>query len=47
MLEEHYGMLMTFDALSKELYFLKKGSGENVAKSGVHLLQQIQILQSE
>ena len=36
-----------FDALSKELYSLKQGSGENVAKFGVHLSQQVQILQSE
>ena len=31
-LDEHYGMAMTFDALSKELYSLKQGSGENMAK---------------
>ena len=24
MLDEHYGVMMTFDALSKELYFLKQ-----------------------
>ena len=47
MLDEHYGMVMTFDALSKELYSLKQGSGENMAKFGVHLSQQVQILQSE
>ena len=38
---------MTFDILSKELYSLKQGSGENVAEFGVHLSQQVQILQSE
>ena len=38
---------MTFTALSNELYSLKQGSGENVAKFGVHLLQQVQILQLE
>ena len=31
--------------LSKELYSLKQGSGENVAKFKVHLSQQVQILQ--
>ena len=46
-LDEYYGIVMTFDALSKELYSLKQGSRENVAKFGVHLLQQVQILQSE
>ena len=47
MLDEHYGVVMTFDTLSKELNSLKQGSGENVAKFGVHLSQQVQILQSE
>ena len=37
MLNKHYGVVMMFIALSKELYFLKKGSGENVAEFGVHL----------
>ena len=46
-LDKHCGMVMTFDALSMELYSLKQGSGENVAKFGVHLSQQVQILQSE
>ena len=32
MLDEHYGVMMTFDALSKELYSLKQGTGENVAE---------------
>ena len=32
MLDEHYGMVMTFDTLSKELYSLKQGSRENVAE---------------
>ena len=36
-----------FDILSKELYFLKQGSGGNVAKFGVHLSQQVKILQLE
>ena len=38
---------MIFDALSKELYSLKQGLSENVAKFRVCLLQQVQILQSE
>ena len=38
---------MMFDALTKELYSLMQGSNENVAELGVHLLQQVQILQSE
>ena len=33
-----------FDTLSKELYSLKQGLGENVAKFKVHLFQQVQIL---
>ena len=36
-LDKHYGIVMTFNALSKELYSLKQGSGENVAKFGFHL----------
>ena len=47
MLDEHYGVVMTFDALSKELYSLKQGMGENVAEFGVCLSQQVQILQME
>ena len=47
MLDEHYGMVIMFDALSKELYSLKQTSGENVAEFVVHLSQQAQILQSE
>ena len=44
MLGEHYGAMMTFDSLSKELYSLKKGMGENMAEFGVCLSQQVQIL---
>ena len=47
MLDEHYAVIMTFDALGKELDSLKQGSGENIAEFGVCLLQQVQILQSE
>ena len=46
-LDEHYGVIMTFDALSKELYSLEQGLSENVAEFWVHLLQQVQILQLE
>ena len=44
-LDEHYGIVMTFDILSKELYSLKQGSGEDIAKFNMHLSQQVQILQ--
>ena len=47
MLDEHYGVVMTSNALSKELYSLRQGMGENVAKCKVHLSQQVQILQME
>ena len=47
MLNKHYGMVITFDALSKEPYSLKQGLGEIMAEFRVHLLQQVQILQSE
>ena len=46
-LDKHYGVVMMFDTLSKELYSLKQELGENVAEFGVHLSQQVQILQSE
>ena len=47
MLDEHYGMVMMFDTLSKDLCSLKQGSRANVAKYRVCLLQQVQILQSD
>ena len=47
MLDEHCGIMMTFDALSKELYSLKQGMGENMAEFGLHLSQQVQILKME
>ena len=47
MLDKHYGVVMTFDALSKELYSLKQDSRENVAEFRVCLSQQVQILQLE
>ena len=46
-LDEHYGIMMTFDALSEELYSLRQGTGEYVAEFRVHLSQQVQILQME
>ena len=46
-LDEHYGIVMTFDALSKDLYSLKQGMGENVAEFRVCMSQQVQILQME
>ena len=39
MLDAHYGMVMMFDTLNKELYSLKQGSRENVAEFAVHLSQ--------
>ena len=47
MLDEHHGVVMMHDALSKELYSLKQGSGKNMARFRVCLLEQVQILQSE
>ena len=46
-LDKYYGMVMTFDTLSKELYSIKQGSRGNVAMFRVCLLQQVQILHSE
>ena len=47
MLVEHCGMAMMFDTFSKELSSLRQTLGENVAEFGVHLSQQVQILQLE
>ena len=44
-LDECYGVVMTFNTLSKVFYSLKRGMGENVAEFRVHLPQQVQILQ--
>ena len=38
---------MMFDTLSKELYSLKQGSGENVAEFRVCLSQKVQSTQEE
>ena len=45
--DEHYGVVMMFDALSKDLYSLKQGSYENLAEFRACLSQQVQTLQSE
>ena len=47
MLHVHCGVVMTFDALSKELYSLSQGLNENVAEFGVCLSQQVLLLQLE
>ena len=47
MLDEHYGVVMTFDVLNKEHYSLKQGMEENVSEFRVCLSQQVQILQME
>ena len=47
MLDEHYAVVMIFYTLSKELYSLKQGIGENVAEFGVCLSQWAQTLQME
>ena len=47
MLDEQYGVIMTFNALSKELYLFKQGSSKKIAEFGVHLSQQVQTLQSQ
>ena len=47
MLDEHYGVVIMFDTLSKEFYSLKQAPAENVAEFGVCLSQQIQILPLE
>ena len=46
-LDEHYGIMMSFNTLSKELYSLKQGTGESMADFGVCLSQKVQILQTE
>ena len=46
-LDEHYGVMMTSDTISKELYSLGQGTGDNVAEFRVCLSQQVQILQME
>ena len=47
MLEKHYGVVMMFNTLSKELHSLRQGSNEYIAKFRVHLSQQVKILQLE
>ena len=40
MLDKHYSVMMTFDALHKEFYSLKQGMGENVAEFEVTYLNR-------
>ena len=47
MLDKHYGVVMMFDALSKELYSLKHGLGEKVAKFQVCLSQQVRVCRKD
>ena len=47
MLDEHYSVVMSFDALSKELHSSEQGMGENMAECRVCLSQQVQVLQME
>ena len=47
MLDKHYGIVIAFDTLSKVLYSLKQGMGENMAEFGGCLSQQVQILYME
>ena len=47
MLDEHYGIIMTFDSLNNELFSLKQRSGKNMAEFGMHLSEQVQIHQLE
>ena len=46
-LNEHFGIMITFDTLSKEVYSLKQAMGQNMAEFRVCLSQQVQILQME
>ena len=47
MLDEHYSVVMIFNTLSKDLYTVKQGIGENMTELRVCLSQQVQILQME
>ena len=44
MLDQYYGVVQSFDSLSKELYALQQGAQESVAKFGIRLTEQVQIL---
>ena len=46
-LDKYYGIVLIFNALSKELYSPNQGLGENVAEYRVCLSQQVQKLQLE
>ena len=43
-LDKYYGVIQSFDSLSKELYALQQGVQELVAKFGIRLTEQVQIL---
>ena len=47
MLDENYGLVMTFDALNKELYMLHQGYQQGVSKHGVQLPWHVWIIQNE
>ena len=47
MLDEHYGVVMTIDALNKELYMLCQGYQVDVSTYGVQLAQHVKIIQTE
>ena len=44
MLDKHYGVVMTFDALNKGLYMLHQGYQEVVYKYGVQLARPVRII---
>ena len=46
-LDQYYGVIQSFDSLSKELYALIQGTQELVAKFGIQLTKQVQILWDE
>ena len=47
MLDEHYGVVMTFDVLNKELYMLHQGYQEGMSEYGMWLAWHIWIIQTE
>ena len=47
MLDKHYGVVMTFDALNKELYMLHQGYQEGMSEYGVWLALHVWIIQTD
>ena len=47
MLDEHYGVVMTFNALNKQLYMLHQGYQEGMSKYDVWLAWHVWIIQTE